>query len=244
MFNAEKVTEDIIKWIQETKETTKAKGFVLGISGGKDSATVAGLLCRAIGKENVIGVMMPNGHQPDINDSKLVCDSLGFNCIEININESYSGVINEISKLGELKNPETKINIAPRIRMTVLYAIAQEKGYLVCGTGNKSEEYIGYCTKWGDTAFDINPILNLTTDEVVAVGEYLGLPKEVIHKDPSDGLSGMTDEAKIGFSYDVLNEYIKTGVCKDEAVKQKIDTKHKNSRHKFQTQLSFKYNDK
>ncbi len=244
MFNAEKVTEYIVKWIQQQKETTKAKGFVLGISGGKDSATVAGLLCRAVGKENVIGVMMPNGHQPDINDSKLVCDALGFKCVEVNINDSYTGIMNELGKLGEIKNPETKINIPPRIRMTVLYAIAQEKGYLVCGTGNKSEEYIGYCTKWGDTAFDINPILNLTTDEVVKVGEYLGLPKEVIHKDPSDGLSGMTDEAKIGFSYEVLNKYIRTGFCEDEGVKQKIDLKHKNSRHKFETQPSFKYMDR
>ncbi len=238
MFEVEKVTNNIIEWIKNEKTRTNAKGFVLGISGGKDSACVAALLCKAVGKENVIGVMMPNGHQPDIDDSKLVCDKLGFKAITLNINEAYNGVI---SQLGNIKNSETKINIPPRLRMTFLYAVAQENGYLVCGTGNKSEEYIGYCTKWGDSAFDINPILNFTTDEVVKIGEYLGLPKEVIHKDPSDGLSGMTDEKKIGFSYEVLNKYIRIGVCEDETTKNKIDDKHKNSRHKFEKQPSFEY---
>ncbi len=238
MFNVEKVTNDIIEWIKSEKEITNAKGFVLGISGGKDSAVVAGLLSKAIGKENVIGVMMPNGHQPDIEDSKLVCEHLGIVQKVFNINQAYEGIIAE---MGNIKNAETKINIPPRLRMTAVYAIAQENGYLVCGTGNKSEEYIGYCTKWGDTAFDINPILNFTTDEVVAIGEYLGLPKEVINKAPSDGLSGMTDEQKNGFSYDVLNKYIRTGVCEDKEVKKKIDEKHKNSRHKFEKQPSFEY---
>ncbi len=237
-FNVEKITEDLINWIKEQKEITKAKGFVLGISGGKDSACVAGLLCRAIGKENIIGVMMPNGHQPDIEDSKKVCDHLGFRAIEFNINDAYTGIV---SQFENIMNAETKINIPPRIRMTVLYAIAQENGYLVCGTGNKSEEYIGYCTKWGDTAFDINPILNFTTEEVVKIAEYLGLPKDVIHKKPSDGLSGMTDEEKNGFSYEVLNRYIRTGLCEDENTKKKIDEKHKNSRHKFSKQPSFDY---
>ncbi len=238
MFEVEKVTNNIIEWIKKEKTRTEAKGFVVGVSGGKDSAVVAGLLCKAVGKDYVIGVMMPNGHQPDMPDSKLVCETLGLRSMVVNINDAYEGIV---SKLGKLQNPETIINIAPRIRMTILYAIAQENGFLVCGTGNKSEEYIGYCTKWGDSAFDINPILNLTTDEVVKIGEYLGLPEKVIHKDPNDGLSGKTDEKKIGFSYEVLNNYIRNGVCEDENIKAKIDEKHKNSRHKFEKQPSFDY---
>lgn len=238
MFDVQKVTNDIIEWIKEQKTKTGTKGFIIGISGGKDSATVAALLCKAIGKENVIGVMMPNGHQPDLGDSKTVCDILGFKAIEFNINSAYDGIV---KNLGKIKNNETIVNIAPRIRMTVLYALAQENNYLVCGTGNKSEEYIGYCTKWGDTGFDINPILNLTTDEVVEIGKYLGIPDEIILKIPNDGLSGMTDEKKIGFSYRDLNKYIRNGVCEDQNTKNTIDKMHSDSRHKFTRQPSFDY---
>lgn len=241
MFEVQKVTNDVIEWIKLKRQETKAKGFVIGVSGGKDSATVAALLCRAVGKENVIGVMMPNGHQPDIVDSKLVCEMLGLRAFTFNINDAYNGII---KNLGKLENEETKINIAPRIRMTVLYAIAQEHGYLVCGTGNKSEEYIGYCTKWGDTGFDINPILNFTTDEVIEIGKYLGIPDDIILKTPNDGLSGMSDERKIGFTYKILNKYIREGICEDTEVKTAIDTKHRESRHKFTIQPSFDYKNK
>lgn len=233
MFNVEKVTNEIVEWIREQKEITKANGFILGISGGKDSATVAGLLVKAVGKQNVIGVMMPNGSQTDIIDSIAVCEHLGIKNFTFNIAAAYDGMTSELDKIMEVKNKESKINISPRLRMTTLYAIAQEYGYLVCGTGNKSEAYIGYCTKWGDAACDLNPIADLTTDEVVAVGKYIGMPEEVVCKAPSDGLSGVSDEEKIGFTYKELNEYIETGICLNEETKNKIDLRHNASRHKF-----------
>lgn len=233
MFNAEKVTNDIVKWIIEQKNNTGAKGFVLGISGGKDSATVAGLLCKAVGKENVLGVMMPNGNQIDIEDSKAVCTALGIKNITININDAYNGLVAQLDYACDLKNPESKINISPRLRMTTLYSLGQEYGYLVCGTGNRSEAHIGYCTKWGDAACDLNPIANLTTDEVIAIGDFLGLPHEITHKAPTDGLSGLTDEEKIGFTYSDLNKYITEGICENETIKRSIDDRHEKSRHKF-----------
>lgn len=236
-FDAKTTTENIIEWIKQYKTSSNTNGFVIGISGGKDSAVVASLLVQAVGKENVLGVMMPNGIQPDISDSEKVCSDLDIPNMVVNINDAYNGIL---SQLGEIHNPETKINMAPRLRMTALYALAQERNYLVAGTGNKSEAYIGYCTKWGDTAHDFNPIANFTTEEVIAIGDYLGVTQSVVHKSPTDGLSGKTDEQKIGFSYDTLNTYINTGVCTDEATKQKIDAMHKSSRHKFEPIPNFK----
>ncbi len=237
MDNIEKIVDDVCDWIKCYKEKTGAKGFVLGISGGKDSAVTAGLLCRAVGKENVLGIMMPNGVQPDISDSQAVCDDLQIPHMVCNINDAFNGIVGQI---GETSNPETLINIAPRLRMTTLYAIAQEKGYLVCGTGNKSEAYIGYCTKWGDTAHDLNPIADFNTEEVIAIGDYLGVTKAVVHKAPTDGLSGKTDEQKIGFTYEALNEYMETGSIDNEHIQNTIEKMHSASRHKFQTIPTFK----
>ncbi len=231
MENIKEVVEDVCKWIKEQKEQIGANGFVLGISGGKDSAVVAGLLVKAVGKENVLGVMMPNDVQPDISDSMQVCEDLGIPNMTVNINDAFEGIKNQ---LGEINNNETLINMQPRLRMTTLYALAQEKGYLVCGTGNRSEGYIGYCTKWGDTACDLNPIAQFNTEEVIAIGDYLGVTKSVVHKSPTDGLSGKSDEEKIGFTYNELNEYIETGKIEDSNKKEKIDRMHKISRHKFQ----------
>ncbi len=231
MDNIDLVVEDICNWIRTKKEETNSKGFIIGISGGKDSAVVAGLLVKAIGSKNVLGVMMPNGKQPDISDSEKVCLDLDIPYITVNINDAYKGVI---GNLPEITNKETIINIQPRLRMTVLYALAQEKGYLVCGTGNKSESYIGYCTKWGDNVSDINPIGNFDTEEVVALGDYLKVTTSVVHKTPTDGLSGLSDEEKIGFTYKELNAYMATGNLSDSAKKDIIDKKHKESRHKFE----------
>ncbi len=149
----------------------------------------------------------------------------------VNINDAFLGLKNQ---LGEINNKETLINMQPRLRMTTLYALAQEKGYLVCGTGNKSEAYIGYCTKWGDTASDLNPIAQFNTEEVVAIGDYLDVTKSVVHKTPTDGLSGKSDEEKIGFTYDELNVYMATGEIDNDTKKSKIDKMHKVSRHKFE----------
>ncbi len=231
MENINIIVEDICKWIRDKQKEANAKGFILGISGGKDSAVVAGLLVKAVGKENVFGVLMPNDVQPDISDSEQVCKDLGINHMTVNINDAFIGLKNQ---LGEINNKETLINMQPRLRMTTLYALAQEKGYLVCGTGNRSEGYIGYCTKWGDTASDLNPIAQFNTEEVIAIGDYLDVTKSVVHKTPTDGLSGKSDEEKIGFTYKELNTYMETGKIDDNAKKEKIDRMHKVSRHKFE----------
>lgn len=241
MFDVEKITNEIILWIREQEKKFGTKGFVLGISGGKDSAVCAGLLCKAVGSENVLGVMMPNGEQSDIQDSKKVCEHLGIKNFTININEAYTGLVSQLKNNFDIQNNETLINIPPRLRMTTLFALGREFEYLVCGTGNLSEAYVGYTTKFGDLACDLNPIANLTTDEVVAIGDFLGLPKEITHKTPSDGLSNLSDEQKLGFSYEDLNKYIKTGESADQKTKELIDARHNRSWHKFELPPTFDY---
>lgn len=224
------ILEEMKEWIKRIKKETRCNGFAVGISGGKDSSVTAALLVESVGRNNVLGVLMPNGIQPDIEYSKDLCEYLQIPNITVNIEEAYKGIL---KAFGTPLNEASKINMAPRLRMTALYAAAQNRGYLVCGTGNLSEKYIGYFTKWGDGAFDLNVIGNLTTEEVIALGDALGLPEKFTRKTPSDGLSGKTDEEKIGFSYKILNEYIKTGVCQDEQIKAKIDAMHAAGRHKI-----------
>lgn len=228
-FDVKQQTQAVTNWIKEYADTTKTEGFVVGISGGKDSTVVAALLSQAVGTERVLGVLMPNADQIDLQDGIDLCKHLGISYKIINIKNTFESILEAV---GTVKD-HTKTNIAPRIRMTILYAIAQDNNYLVCGTGNASEKYIGYSTKWGDTACDLNPISRFTTDEVIAIGEYLKIPTFLTRKAPSDGLSGKTDEENIGFSYAQLNEYMKTGVCDDDKTKEKIQAMHKTSRHKF-----------
>lgn len=230
-FNAEKVCENIINWIREYfKNQPNAKGAVIGISGGKDSLVTAKLLVEALGKERVFGVLMPNGQQKDIADSLRVVDILGINYKIVNIEKAYNGLLEGIQE--DSLSVDAKINIPPRLRMTTLYAVGTSMHYRVCGTGNKSEGFVGYTTKWGDNAFDFNPIGDLTTEEVVAVGDCLDLPYELVHKTPSDGLSGQSDEEKLGFSYKQINEYIENGSCGDKEIDEKIKLKHEYNKHK------------
>lgn len=230
-FNAEKECENIINWIREYfKNQPNAKGAIIGISGGKDSSVTAKLLAEALGKERVFGVLMPNGEQKDISDSLKIVDILGINYKIVNIEKAYNGLLEGIAD--ENLSIDAKINIPPRIRMTTLYAVGTSMNYRVCGTGNKSEGFVGYTTKWGDNAFDFNPIGDLTTEEVVAVGDFLGLPYELVHKTPSDGLSGKSDEEKLGFSYKQINEYIENGSCGDKEIDEKIRLKHEYNKHK------------
>lgn len=230
-FNAEKECENIINWIREYfKNQPSAKGAIIGISGGKDSSVTSQLLVKALGKERVFGVLMPNGEQKDISDSLKIVDILGINYKIVNIEKAYNGLLEGIAD--EKLSIDAKINISPRLRMTTLYAIGTSMNYRVCGTGNKSEGFVGYTTKWGDNAFDFNPIGDLTTEEVVAVGDFLGLPYELIHKTPSDGLSGKSDEEKLGFSYKQINEFIENGSCGDKEIDEKIRLKHEYNEHK------------
>jgi NAD+ synthase len=230
-FNATEVCRDIINWIREYFEAQPgARGAVIGISGGKDSTITAKLLAEALGKERVFGVLMPNGVQKDIDDSLRVVDIVGIDYKIVNIEKGYKGLLEGIDE--ESLSVDAKINIPPRLRMTTLYAVAASRHYRVCGTGNKSEAFVGYTTKWGDSAYDFNPIGGLTTEEVVEVGDCLGLPYDLVHKTPSDGLSGKSDEEKLGFSYRQINEYIETGSCGDEEVDEKIRLKHEYNKHK------------
>lgn len=221
----EKKYKEIISFLKEYQEHTHVKGYVLGISGGKDSTVVAKLLVDSIGKENVLGILMPNGKQKDISDSIKVCKFLGIDFQEVNIQDSYNAIIRQIETI---PNPITSVfhaatevnihtynitykaltNVAPRIRMTTLYAIAQSLGYRVAGTGNKSEAFVGWFTKWGDGVCDIDPIAHLTCTEVIELGDYLGLPYDLVHKTPADGLTGKSDEENLGFTYAEIDRLI------------------------------------
>lgn len=234
-FDGKKVKEEIISWIKEYFEKTNGKGAVVGISGGKDSTVVSKLLVEALGKERVFAVLMPNGEQKDIADSKRVVEGLGVEYKIVNIEKAYKGFLEEVEvDAGFEITAQPKTNIPPRLRMTTLYAIAGTLGYMVAGTGNKSEAFVGYSTKWGDGAHDFNPIADLTTEEVVAVGEALGLPEDLIKKAPSDGLTGKTDEDNLGFTYNQINEVIDNGTCGDKELDERILRRHSWNKHKVE----------
>ena len=260
----EKIYNKIIKGIRDYCTNTGCRGFTIGISGGKDSTVVAKLLVDAIGADKVLGVLMPNGQQSDINDSIKVCNLLGINYHTVNIRNVYNSILSAIhepqssqtkmipdingswypetepqDRVATTKNgfqfqvsPKASTNIPPRLRMTVLYAIAQSIGYRVCGTGNKSEHYIGWYTKWGDGACDFNPIANLTCTQVIELGHYLGLPAELIDKTPADGLTGKSDEDNFGFTYKELDMFLTESNVISTHNSAKFIEMHKNSRHK------------
>lgn len=240
MFNAVKAKNDCVQWIRKWFDKNgPGCNAAIGISGGKDSSVVAALCVEALGKDRVFGVMMPNGIQLDINDSYAVVKHLGIKHCVIDIfpmMEDFAGSLDRANI--ELSNQAT-INLPPRIRMATLYAISQSVNGRVVGTDNASEAYIGYSTRWGDNVADLMPILNFTSDEVVAIGDALGLPYDLVHKTPSDGLCGKTDEDNFGFTYEELNKYIRTGVCENEAVKAKIDYLHHKNLFKMQPIPSF-----
>lgn len=252
-FKMEEITEATINWIKEwfEKESGNAKGVIVGISGGKDSTVVANLCVKALGKDRVYGVLMPQGEQKDIDDAIEVCESLKINYQIVNIENIVYELENRIrySKNFKYKNYGTNqriktfdnfhplckqslINIPPRIRMTVLYAIGQDMGYRVVGTGNASESAVGYTTKWGDNANDFNPIAVYTTEELIKMGEILNIPDHLIHKVPFDGLCGKTDEENLGISYKDINDYITLGHCENKEIEERIKEKKINSLHK------------
>ena len=227
-FNAREVKNRAVKWIQDWfEENGKGCNAVIGISGGKDSSVVAGLCVEALGKDRVIGVTMPNGVQPDIADSIKLINHLGIKRYDINIGESFNALMAEVeAKLGHPASDQTRINMAPRLRMTALYAVSQSNNGRVANTCNLSEDWVGYSTRYGDAAGDFSPLGGLTVQEVVAIGKELGLPVDLVEKTPSDGLCGKTDEDNLGFTYAVLDRYIRTGICEDPDTKALIDRKH------------------
>ena len=240
-FNAKKVLDDITLWIQDFFEKNgKGCNAVLGISGGKDSSVAAALCVRALGKDRVIGVLMPNGVQSDIDVARELVDFLGIKSYEINIKEGYDALMNSIvGEIGEISN-QTRINLAPRVRMSVLYAVSQSNNGRVVNTCNLSEDYVGYSTRYGDAAGDFSPLANLTVAEVVELGIAAGLPEHIVKKVPSDGLCGKTDEDNLGFTYAVLDRYIRTGEIDDPDTKQLIDRRHKANLFKLQLMPAFK----
>ena len=228
MFNVKKVTEDCIAWIRDWfEENGKGCNAVIGVSGGKDSSVVSALCVEALGKDRVIGVLMPNGVQSDIDDSQRLVDHLGIKYYICNIKKSFDGAMESLKEAGVTPSEQTVINLAPRIRMSVLYAVSQSENGRVANTCNLSEDYVGYSTRYGDSAGDFSPLGKLTVKEVKEIGKYLKLPVDLVDKTPSDGLSGKSDEDKLGFTYAMLDEYIRTGVCTDGEKKAKIDRLNK-----------------
>ena len=228
MFDAKKVKDACVQWIRDWfEENGPGCNAVLGISGGKDSSVCAALCVEALGKDRVIGVTMPNGVQPDIADSIKLINHLGIRRYDINIGAAFNALMAEVeAKLGASASDQTRINMAPRLRMTAVYAVSQSNNGRVVNTCNLSEDWVGYSTRWGDAAGDFSPLGGLTVQEVVEVGKVLGLPIDLVVKTPSDGLCGKTDEDNLGFTYAVLDKYIRTGVCEDPAAKALIDRKH------------------
>ena len=240
-FDAKKVKNEIVKWIRDWFEQNgKDCMAVVGISGGKDSSVVAALCVEALGKDRVIGVLMPQGEQSDIEYSKMLVDFLDITRITCNIEgavnevlESFEGVVSPTS--------QTTTNLPARIRMATLYAISQSVNGRVANTCNLSENWVGYCSKFGDAAGDFSPLENLTVTEVKAIGRELGLPSELVDKTPTDGLCGKTDEDNLGFTYAELDAYIRDGIEPSEEVKAKIDSMHEKNLFKLQPMPSFVY---
>lgn len=241
-FNAVQVKNDCVAWIQDWFEHNGPDcNAVIGISGGKDSSIVAALCVEALGKDRVIGVLMPQGVQSDIQASYNLVKHLEIRYMEINISESVQAVLKGVRN-HVITSSQTRINLPPRIRMATLYAVSQSVNGRVANTCNLSEDYIGYSTRWGDSVGDFAPLASLTSDEVIAIGEVCNLPDELTHKIPADGLCGKTDEDNFGFTYAVLNKYIKTGICEDEEVKAKIDAMHEKNLFKLMPIPTFKCN--
>ena len=243
MFDAVKVKNDIVKWI---KDWFSANGpgckAVLGISGGKDSSVTAALCVEALGNDRVFGVLMPNGEQSDIEYSIKVVNHLGIQYITVNIFNAVNAIKREVkTALDDHWSSQSSINLPPRVRMATLYAVSQTVKGRVANTCNLSEDYVGYSTRWGDSVGDFAPLANLTSDEVVAIGDACGLPYDLTHKVPSDGLCGKTDEDNLGFTYAALNKYIRTGVYEDEETKTKIDYLHQKNLFKLQPIPNFQY---
>ena len=234
-FNPQIQLAGLLEWMAEQMNACHGKTAVIGISGGKDSSTVAALAVAAYGRENVLGVLMPDGVQPDIDYSQALVQHLDLPHTTINIHDAVQGVLNEMEKAGLTPSRQTKVNLPSRVRMATLYAVAQSvEGGIVINTSNLSEDWVGYCTIYGDSAGAFSPLGMYTTEEVVALGRQLGLPEKFLIKPPSDGLTGKTDEDNLGFSYHAVNEYVRKGVA-DPAIKEQIDHKHRVSRCKFQT---------
>lgn len=240
-FNAKEVKDRIVQWIQDWfEENGKGCNAVIGISGGKDSSIVAALCVEALGKDRVIGVLMPNGEQSDIEDARRLVEHLGIFNITVDIAPAVRAIKHEVRPaLNDHWSLQTSINLPPRIRMATLYAVSQTMNGRVANTCNLSEDWVGYSTRWGDSVGDFSPLSNLTVSEVIEIGKVLDLPLDLVEKVPADGLCNKTDEDNLGFTYAVLDRYIRTGEIEDMEIKAKIDAMHEKNLFKLQMMPSF-----
>lgn len=232
-FNAEETKNKCVAWIREFFENNgPGCNAVVGISGGKDSSVVAALCVEALGRDRVIGVLMPCGVQSDIDMAQKLVEHLGIKSYEINIENAVNGLMNELKDIEV--TTQTKTNLPPRIRMSTLYAVSQSVNGRVANTCNLSEDWVGYSTRYGDSVGDFSPLSKLTVTEVKEIGRLLNLPGVLVDKVPIDGLSGKTDEENLGFTYEALDRYIREGVCEDEEVRARIDRLHKINQFKLE----------
>ena len=236
-FNAEKTKNECVRWIRDFFEANgPGCNAVIGISGGKDSSVVAALCVEALGSDRVIGVLMPNGEQADIDMAKLLVNHLGIRHYIVNIKDAVDGVTKSIPfELSE----QSRVNLPPRIRMSTLYAVSQSNNGRVANTCNLSEDWVGYSTRYGDSAGDFSPCSRLTVQEVKAIGRVLGLPAVLVDKVPIDGLCGKTDEDNLGFTYAELDRYIREGIEPEPDKKEKIDRMHRINAFKRKLMPSF-----
>ena len=234
MFDAVKVKNQCVEWIRNFFEMNgPGCNAVIGISGGKDSSVAAALCVEALGRERVIGVLMPCGEQADIDMAELLVNHLGIRHFVINVKDAIDGLLKNLPEDMEISE-QTRINIAPRVRMTTLYAVSQSNNGRVVNTCNLSEDWVGYSTRYGDAAGDFSPMSKLTVTEVKEIGRVLGLPDVLVDKVPIDGLCGKTDEENLGFTYAELDRYIREGKIDNPETKRIIDTKHKNNLFKLE----------
>ncbi len=237
MFDALKVKDECVEWIKDFFEHNgKGCNAVVGISGGKDSSIVAGLLVEALGKDRVIGVLMPCGDQADIDASYKLVNHLGIKHMVVNIKDTVDAIKKSLPFDCSV---QTITNIPPRVRMTVLYAVAQSHNGRVANTCNRSEDYVGYSTRYGDSVGDFSPLSNLTVREAKEIGELIGLPVDLVKKVPIDGLCGKTDEDNLGFSYEELDSYILEGIEPSPEKKKRIDDLHAKNLFKLALMPSF-----
>ena len=250
-FDETEATRQCVLWIRDFFEKNgPGCNAIVGISGGKDSSVTAALCVEALGKDRVVGVLMPCGEQKDIDMAKKLVNHLEIRSIEVNIETAVKGILDAITdgmeqnaqQMKEIRiSEQTKVNLPARIRMSALYAVSQSMNGRVANTCNLSEDWVGYSTRYGDAAGDFSPLANFTVTEVKAIGSTLGLPKELIEKIPADGLSGKTDEENLGFTYEVLDRYIREGVCKEDGVKKRIDQLHQKNFFKLEQMPAFEW---
>ena len=242
MFDAVKVKNECVEWIREFFEQNgKGCNAVIGISGGKESSVAAALCVEALGRDRVVGVLMPKGEQHDIDMAQLLVSHLGIKSYEINIKDAFDGLASAFPKELEM-TPQAIINLPPRLRMATVYAVSQCVNGRVVNTCNLSEDWVGYSTRYGDSAGDFSPMANMCVREVKEIGRVLGLPDVLVDKVPIDGLCGKTDEDNLGFTYETLDKYIRDGIEPDKETKERIDRLHNMNLFKLQLMPAFKWN--